>query len=334
MTPDVTIVGGGLAGCSLAWACLALGARVRLYDRGDESSASRVAAGLITPLTGHRLAVSWRLAELFPAALDLYRAVESQSGMTLFDANTTLRLFTTTAEAAFVAARSGPFAPHLVDEPIPAWADAPHGAVGMNPAGRLRVPEFLAATRARLGDDYRVAEIDLATPPPGGWVAFCHGLAANPHFPGLRFRPTKGEVLTLSIPEAGGETRTLNCGGSWLTPRGDDTFLAGSTYDHDDLTPTPTAQGRESILNRLAGFARAPIEVVGQRAGVRPILDASRPALGSVPGKRFAYFNGLGSKGALTAPYFARMLAGHMLNGTPIEAAVGLGRLSLGEPGA
>ena len=321
----VTIVGGGIAGCTLAWACLRQGFPVELIDRGDESSASRVAAGLITPLTGHRLAVSWRLTELYPAALELYRSVESETGIAIFDANTTLRLFHTTAERDF-AAGHGRFTPHLVADEVSPWAAAPFGAIGLTPAGRLRVRDFQTATRARLGSAWHVGEVDLRNPPPDGWVAFCHGFAANPHFPNLNFRPTKGELLTLRIPDAAGESRTLNRNGTWLAPLGGERFLAGSTYDHDDLTPTPTAAGRADILRRVSEFVRVPMQVVDHRAGVRPILDASRPVIGSYPEQRLAYFNGLGSKGALTAPYFAAMLASHMARGTAIEPTVDVRR--------
>ncbi len=328
MTPDVLIVGGGLAGSALAWACLDRGARVRVVDRGDAHSASRVAAGLVTPLTGHRLAVSWRLGELYPAALDFYRRVESASGIAIFDTNSTVRVMCTTAEAEFVAKRADAFTEYL-SPVVPALdADAfstPFGAVEMCPAGRLDVPAFLHAVRDRLGAGHVVGEVDLHDPPVAGRVAFCHGYAPNPHFPGLQFRPTKGEVLTLRVSGVT-ETRTVNRNGTWLYPLGDELFLAGSTYDHDDLTATPTAAGRARILESVAGFVRRPVEVVGHRAGVRPILDASRPVLAASPTRPgLVYFNGLGSKGALTAPFFAQHLADHVLAGVPLDPVVGRG---------
>ena len=325
MTPDIVIVGGGLAGCSLAWACLDRGAAVQIIDRGDPHSASRVAAGLITPLTGHKLAKSWRLDKLYPAAAALYARVESVTGIRVFDANTTLRILHTTAEAAQVAQKTaGPFAGHLTQPapmPDPAVFATPFGAIEMHPAGRLDVPAFIAATRVRLRAGYRTGAVDLGAGVPAGvkWVVFCHGFAGNPHFAGVAFRATKGEVLTLDIPGLA-ELRTVNRNGTWLAPVGGGRFLAGSTYDHEDLTPTPTAVGKADILRRVAQFLRINFTVAGHHAGVRPIVDASRPVVLVHPTRPgLAYFNGLGSKGALTAPDFAARLADRLLFDKPMD---------------
>lgn len=54
MRPDVTIVGGGLVGRSLAWRASRSGARVVLYDSSSSrgiNSAAWAAAGMIAPTT-------------------------------------------------------------------------------------------------------------------------------------------------------------------------------------------------------------------------------------------------------------------------------------------
>lgn len=337
MTPDIHILGGGLAGSTLAWACLDRGATVRLTDRGDPDSASRVAAGLITPLTGHRLAKSWRFDELYRAAVKLYDAVEVTTGIRVFDANTTVRIVHTAAEAADIARRADTFVGHLrpTDPPLdPDTFASPFGSYELHPAGRLDVPAFLAAVRRRLGDNFvpaddgsvteYVRQCAVAPSPVGRWTVVCLGYPADLPAPGLTFRPTKGEVLELDLPNVT-ETRTVNRHGTWLTPVGRGRFLAGSTFDHGDLTAAPTAAGREQILARVQAFLRVPVTVVGHRAGVRPIVRASRPVLGTHPTTPgIAYFNGLGSKGALTAPFFAGQLADHLLFGRPLDMEVDL----------
>ena len=47
-----------------------------MIDRLDAQSSSRVAAGLVTPVTGSRAAASWRWNEFYPAADLFYRHVE------------------------------------------------------------------------------------------------------------------------------------------------------------------------------------------------------------------------------------------------------------------
>lgn len=333
MGVDLAVVGGGLAGATLALQARRLGASVRVFDAPTPGSASQVAAGLMTPVTGFRMAVSWRYAELYPEALAFYRSVEAKSGTTFFDANTTARILASAEEAANLDRRRGQFVEHVRDlsAPLnPEWVSAPHGAAELSPAGRLDVPAYLRAARQLLGESWVEAEVD-----PPAWeslgarfVAFCQGYRANPLFPWLAFRATKGEVLTVELPGFA-ESRTLNRAGTWLYPLSGGTFLAGSTYDHADLSATPTDAGRAQILARLGSYLLLAPRVTSHRAGVRPILDASRPAVGVHPQlPRVALVNGLGSKGALTAPAAGRMLARHLLLGETIDAEFELGRLA------
>lgn len=201
----------------------------------------------------------------------------------------------------------------------PDWFAAPHGAFEMAPAGRLDVPAYLDASRSVFAADggFLTADLDPGrdvVPEPDGVrlpglgirakaVVFCQGFAgrSNPWFPDLPWNPAGGEVLTLRIPGLA-EGRVVHRG-VWLAPAGDGLFLAGSTYDRDDLTPTPTARGRDEILTKLRTFLRLPFDVVEHRAGVRPIVAGLRPVCGAHPAHpRLAYLNGLGSKGVLTAP--------------------------------
>ena len=77
-TADAVVLGQGLAGTAVAWAMRWRGFRVVVLDREADVTASRVAAGLITPITGQRLAKTWRLGDLWPAAQTFYRRVEEE----------------------------------------------------------------------------------------------------------------------------------------------------------------------------------------------------------------------------------------------------------------
>lgn len=286
---DVVVVGHGLAGAAAAWHLRRLGRRVLVVDAADPDAASRVAAGLVTPVTGFRRAPSWRFGEFWPAAVAFYRRVEADTGRRLFD-----------------------------ERPAALLTDGRE--VELAPAGRLDVPAYLAASRAGGVVTSDLDPADLVPEPDGvrlpslgvtaGHVVFCEGWAgrSNPWFPDLPFSPAKGEVLTLRIPELI-ERRVLHGSGVWLAPAGGDLFLAGSTYDRDDLTPTPTARGRDEIVGKLRQFLWLPFEVVGHRAAVRPATVGVRPLSGvHLTHPRLAYLNGLGSKGVLQAPLLAAEL--------------------------
>ena len=80
MTPRLLIIGGGLAGTSLAWRLHERGVPFMMVDRDEPQTSSKVAAGLITPITGMRLVLNWRIATLYPEAATFYQQLEQELG--------------------------------------------------------------------------------------------------------------------------------------------------------------------------------------------------------------------------------------------------------------
>lgn len=326
---DVIVVGQGLAGTALAWQLLRRGRTVLVVDREPPVTSSRIAAGLITPITGKRLAVSWNQRELFPVATAFYRDIESFLGTRFFHPTPCVRLFAYEIERKQYAKSADEFADlaREADPPInPDWFAVPKGGFQMPTAARLDTRTYLDASRdhfRQLGA-YRMLAVDpvadIAVSAEGvrllplgvsaSRLVFCQGFngAANPYFPDVTFNAAKGEILTLRIPGLG-ESRVMNRG-VWLAPDGGEVFRCGATYSWDPLDCEPTAAGREEILTRLKAFLRLPVEVIGHAAAVRPIIDDRRPVIRwNAAAPRIGFFNGLGSKGALLSPYFASVCA-------------------------
>ena len=57
---EYVIIGQGIAGSCVAWELWRRRKSFLLLDAGETATTSRVAAGLITPVTGQRLVPSWR----------------------------------------------------------------------------------------------------------------------------------------------------------------------------------------------------------------------------------------------------------------------------------
>ncbi len=357
---DFVIIGHGLAGTALAWALLRRGRSVLVIDR-ERGGCSRLAAGLITPITGKRLAKSWRWGELYPAAVAFYRSLEADTGTTFFHERPALRLFATEAERVRSEQRSGiAQAPDIRAD----WFDAPLGGFEMD-AARLDVQRYLDTSRehfesrgAYLAADVgwhssrgtglqtgggftgletgatnpnTVAPIELTADGvrlpslsvEARALILCRGFdaTADPWFGSIAFKAAKGEILTVRIPGLA-EERVVHRG-IWLAPAGAEVFRAGSTYAWEPLDALPTADGRAEIEARLRAFLRLPFQVIDHQAAVRPVIDAGFPALGRHPRfPQLAYFNGLGSKGSLLAPFFADQLATHLCDGGEIEPQV------------
>lgn len=320
MSAEFVIVGAGLAGVTLAWALVRRGRTVRLIDREPPTTTSRVAAGLLTPITGKKPAVSWRWHELRPVAERFYRVIEAATGRTFFHPRPIVRVMTSEKEReAFTRSEFAGLATS-VNPPLDADAvPQPFGAVLMPTAAQLDTTAYLDASREHFTRhgvyersvwDGRIA---------GGVTVLCQGYVSGGEFP-LPFRPAKGEILTVRIPGMN-ERRAINRGGWWLAPTATpDEYRFGATYSWDVLDDVPTVTGREELASKLSELTRLPFEVVGHTAGVRPIVSGRKPVIGWHPTTpQLVVFNGLSSKGALTAPFVAEMLAIHLCDGTPID---------------
>ena len=252
---DIVVIGQGLAGTTLAWQLLRRGLRVMVVDREQEHSSSRIAAGLITPVTGKRLAKSWRWDELFPAAAAFYRSVEAETGTAFFHPRPSVRLFADVAERDEYHRRAaGMLAGKVQETQINEdWFAAPLGGFEMPHAARLDVPRYLDASREAFRErgEYLAADIEPARDMEllansvriprlnveAKAIALCCGFqtTSEPWFGGIRFNAAKGEILTLRVPGLP-EKRVVHRG-IWLSPIEGQTYRAGSTYEWDNLTP-------------------------------------------------------------------------------------------------
>ena len=329
---DHIIVGYGLAGATLAVELQRRGQSVLVLDRAEPVTSSKVAAGLMTPITGKRFALTPRWETLWPRAVEFYRGIEDDLNLRFFMQRPAVRIFADREERDRFAARRERVV-ELVEEPTPAVTDAikaPHAGFQMKHAGRLDVVAFLAGRKASLGSDIETASVQLnqITASPGGihiggpdvvgqHLTFCGGFTQtpNPWFPQVVFEAAKGEMVTFTAPQLQ-ETRTVHARGLWVTQTGEHTYRAGATYDWDAMDCVPTQAARDSLVQRLGGIIRVPFDVIDHVAAVRPIVYGRQPVVGvSREEPRIGYINGLGSKGALLAPFVAAMYA-DFLNGT------------------
>ncbi|MBS0204377.1 MAG: FAD-binding oxidoreductase [Planctomycetes bacterium] len=344
MPYDEIILGQGLAGTTLAWSLLRLGRRILVVDRAVEGTSSRIAAGLMTPITGQRLVQCWRWDLFWKTATEFYESVEQQTGAHFFDRRRMVRLLSNEAEQGYFNLRRKSDFADLVAAPEPPLNpesfDAPLGGFEMLQGGRLQVATFLDVSRQQftahgefiaadlvLGRDIEVTTNGVRLPSLGVEACrliFCQGYAPdNPWFSHVRFNPAKGEILTLRIPGLA-ESRIVHRG-VWLMPLGDNLFRAGATYEWKNLNSEPTDQGRDEICRRLQEFLRLPVDVVDHSAAVRPIVHHQYPAIGlhaQLP--QLGIFNGLGSKGSLQAPWIADHFARCLVGGCELDPAVDL----------
>ena len=303
-----TIVGQGLAGTCLAWELWKRGAGFRMVDR-ESGGSSRVAAGLINPVTGKNFEPSTWITEFLPQALEFYAEVEQRIGRQFWFPHPVLRLAGTDKEWAKMIAKSShpDVAEWLANDGAPVIADGWVGALELTGGGRLDVRSFLDESREffRQQGFYQKAEVSAA--PQAGGRIWCEGAAGlmlgkfGPH------RCAKGEILTLRA-SGWDETHIRIGAGGWLVPLGRGHFKAGSTYEWNQLDESPTEAGRTRVREIATRLGGESFEVIAHEAGIRPILRRSEPLIGPLGGADWM-FNAMGSKGSLYAPGMAQQLA-------------------------
>jgi glycine/D-amino acid oxidase-like deaminating enzyme len=337
---DMVVVGLGLAGAALAWEAHAAGLDVVIIDDDDPAVASRVAAGLVTPVTGRKLKPQDNFPELLTTAVRHYRRVSELTGVKAYTERPAIRLLSTEKELAALPAL-GSSGGELIE---PCNAERPAGVrdiglpVVMPLAGRLAIADYVEATRryfaARgvlvdgvIADDLVVPGDDGVEVPSIGVAArhivFCRGYrdAQNAFFPEVRWRAAKGQILELDC-EGFDPRYTVHGAGIWLTAHRKDRILAGATYEWDVLDASVTEDARDRLLEAVRTVLGLPVRVTGQRAAVRPIVEGRKPVAGhSRQSSRVWLLNGLGSKGTLFAPLLAESLVACIEGGRPISPA-------------
>ena len=312
-------------------------------------SAFRVAAGVINPVTGRWMTKTWNFDQVLPEAVKTYRAIEQQFGIQAYRPIPGVR-FCQNAEDLKRAGRRTRNPRYkdvlsrmaAVGEAAPEFKDD-FGSFHIDQAAYVDLPLVVHTLRASftaLGqfrdETFLHSELQPATI---GWryrdihadkVIFCEGAAMqdNPWFKNLPLKPAKGETLlcqspTLRLPQK------LYHHKKWFLPYPDGTFRIGASYDASDLSDAPTAGKKDELLKAAheALKEQHQIEVSAHLAGIRPSTLDSRPIIGAHPAELGLYLlNGLGSKGASTAPAMTQQLTEHILKNSPIENEINLAR--------
>ncbi|WP_417849775.1 NAD(P)/FAD-dependent oxidoreductase [Thalassoglobus sp.] len=333
---DVIILGQGIAGTTLAWRLLSAGCTVMVLDRGDRITASKIAAGLMTPITGKRFAISWDWEDFYSAAAQFYREIETKTETQFFDELPMLRLFQTAEERQTFEGKLSRLT-DLVSSTRPDFKTFQHAAAegGFEMiGGRLHVEEYLKASRKMFQsmESYSECSVDVQTEieiQPNGIVipklnltskhfVTCQGFQSTmfPHFDPVKFNPAKGEILDIKTHNSNID-RVIHRG-IWMSPRGKQIRI-GATYDWSDLSNEVTENGRNWLTSRLNNLLSSEYEIVQHQAAIRPTMKDFHPVLGAHPKmNNVLIFNGLGSKGSLMAPRLAQMLTNQMLHQTPL----------------
>lgn len=343
---DFLISGQGLAGSLLSWQLIKHGRRVLVVDPCSTSTSSRVAAGLIHPVTGRRIVKTWRADEFIPFAVKTYREIEDQLGEIFFEEYPVFEIFHDIKHLNDWLGRSadegmsGYYGGECGPESVPGGVIAPYGGCWILNGGWLNTQRFLDALRNQLKnrscflqDEINPREITFSQAGiewkniRASTFIDCTGYnyMKNSHEGQSLFNPCKGELLKISMK--GFPSDIVIHGNINIIPLGGWMYLAGSTYDFNNVDNGATPSALKKLTEEISRVARPSFEVLEHHAAIRPSTADRRPLIGPVPKSRGHYvFNGLGSKGVMLAPWMAEHLAGHLINESPLDSEFSLSR--------
>lgn len=336
MTIDYLIIGQGICGSFLSWNLLKAGKKVMVVDESHPYTATRVASGVINPVTGRRIVRTWEIEKLMPFAVNAYIQWGKELNTTLIRQCNILD-FHPTPQMMLAFEERLPVENDYLRRPDDAdkWKEYfnyPFGIGEIDPCWLIDLHALVDQWRLQLVKDHLLLEEkfdwkDCQVYPDhiryknitASKIICCEGVAGfdNPYFSLLPYARNKGQAVIAAIP---GLPRTnIYKQGISLVPWRDDLFWIGSTYEWDfaDLNPSPDFL--EKVKDQLTHWLKLPFSITDHMASERPANLERRPFVGLHPvTKSVGIFNGMGTKGCSLAPFFAKEFTDHLLHDMPI----------------
>jgi glycine/D-amino acid oxidase-like deaminating enzyme len=345
MEIEYLIIGQGISGTFLSYYLRKEGRSFLVIDNNYINSSSKIAAGIINPVTGRRMVTVWMADEILPFAWEAYQEIGTELGITAISQKNIIDFFPNPfmRESFLKRIEEGNAYITACENPgrFNSYFNYGFGCGEISPVYTAHMEIVLPAWRQRLKqeellieENFELGLVELKADKVqyknirADKIIFCDGAAGmnNPWFKQLPFAPNKGEVLIAEIPglpDSNSYKKSM-----LLTPlRDSDTnlFWVGSSYawDFDNADPTPDFRKKTELV--LKEWLKLPFKIIEHHAGIRPATLERRPFVGMHPHHHpIGILNGMGTKGCSLAPYFAKQLTGHLVHGSVItaEAAV------------
>jgi glycine/D-amino acid oxidase-like deaminating enzyme len=333
-TVDYLIVGQGLAGSLLAFELIKQGFKIAIIDNGLPN-ASKIAAGLINPVTGMRLVKSTDIDVLLPIAQRYYRQLSIFFQQEFYVEMPMKRILTTDKLLKNAQKRL------QEEEYQPYLSQIKDGFLEQKQTGYLLTVPLLAALKQFFIQQqcYEAAVFnynDLTLVKgicyqqiKAKKVIFCEGHLAgqNPWFSALPFQFVKGEILTLKsiLPL---DPSILNYG-YWMIPLNDNRFRTGATFDRETINTQATIAAKTLLLTKLHLFAPNTFgsNCLQHEANIRPCTLDKQPFIGlHSQHSQLGIFNGFGAKGSLQIPYYGQQFVQNLSTNKPLSTRVNINR--------
>ncbi len=335
---QLLIVGGGLAGTLLALECTERGMSFDWLTTHEIPSASMAAYGICNPVHIRNGVLAWKAEEFLETSGNAFKKWCNELKVDAYFTMPVNHLVSEEDELVqwrqnveitdlWKYSNGEPqhrFHPRLSDDFI--------AEIRINHCFYLDMPLFIEAVRQKLKvhiieEKIQWEELNI-TPQQIQYhnknyqkviVADGSYSTENPFWTYIPFNLCKGEVLVVKI-------KGLNIDEAihkklMLIPLHDDVFICGATYEWKDLSFEITENGKVELMELLQVITggKYEIEILEQKAGVRPTMPDRRPVVGWHPQyNNVGIVNGLGTKGLMLGPMVVKNILESISNNQPI----------------
>ncbi len=346
MTTDYLIIGQGICGSFLSHDLLKVGKSVIVIDENRPGTASKVASGLINPITGRRMVRTWEIEKLMPFAVQAYLdwgielAVPLIRQCNILDFHPTPQMVLSFAERIreekdYLRTPDSPDTwkqwfnfDFSIGETAPCWLVDMHSLLEnwrkVLIQKNMLLDEMFNENDCSFGkEEIRYKGITAQK------IIFCEGTSGfeNSYFKMLPYARNKGEALIVSIP--GLPRSHIYKQGITIVPWKEGLFWVGSSYEWDFNNLEPTAAFRKKVETQLRQWLKLPFKVIEHLSADRPANMERRPFVGLHPVyNSIGIFNGMGTKGCSLAPYFSNEFTNYLVQGTKLHPQVDVRRFT------
>ena len=347
MQVDYLIIGQGICGTMLSWFLHKAGSSYLVMDDNEPDTPSKVAAGIINPVTGRRFVYSWMIDTVMPFAAQTYGEMGHFLDKKLIAQKDIIDFFPS-------AQMRDAFATRLTenDTYLHSYPDQNHfnqyfhyhyGCGEIKPAYMADLQttlttwrQFLKEKALLLEEHFTATDLNVRDRSvtyrhiTAKKIIFCDGVQSmqHPWFKALPFSPSKGEALLIESDDLTNEhifKRGLMLAPLFRKPL----FWVGASYQWEFEHSHPTETFYRQTKQQLDDWLKVPYKIVAHMAALRPSTLERRPFVGVHPyHPSIGLLNGMGTKGTSLAPFFAHQLVQHLLAGMPITAEANIDRFS------
>lgn len=341
---DYIIIGQGISGTFLSWNLIKAGKTVLVIDEPSPFSASKVASGVINPVTGRRIVRTWEIETLMPYAVQAYTEIGIELQLNLIRQCNVLDFHSTPQMKLAFEERLPNETTYLK---LPANTDQwneyfnPSFGIGeINPCYLVDIQSMLGAWRKKLIEQdlllntrFNLSDVTILEDQiifknfTAQKIIFCEGSFGfnNPYFELLPFAPNKGEALIVSIPDL--PSTHIYKQGISIVPWKEGLFWIGSSYEWNFADANPSETFKNKIELQLKQWLKLPYTIVDHLASVRPANMERRPFIGFHPiHHNVGIMNGLGTKGCSLAPFFSNQFTQYIVKNIPLNPLVDINR--------